>query len=64
MTEAVGYYAIRIARQLVRKLTEDDDADATKELKVLYASSGPLGSASPGAWHRLFEWLPTVAEFD
>lgn len=58
--EAVGHYAIRITRALVRVMTDHDDAEALEHLKYLLSSSGPLGRDSQHAWHRTMEWLPAA----
>ncbi|MFE3144286.1 hypothetical protein [Streptomyces scopuliridis] len=61
-TEAVGHYAIRITRPLLRLVADRSDAEAMEELKTLLAPSGPLGNRSQGAWRRVLEWLPEAAE--
>ncbi|MCX4605446.1 hypothetical protein OG402_33815 [Streptomyces anulatus] len=58
--EAVGHYAIRIARPLTRLVADGDDGAALGELKGLLSSAGPLGGGSSAAWHRVNEWLPAA----
>jgi len=61
-TEAVGHYAIRIARPLVRLAQDRGDAEAMEELKALLSSSGPLGNRSAAAWHQVLQWLQDAVD--
>lgn len=63
-TEAVGHYAIRIARYAVRLVADRNDEEAMAELKRLLAPSGPLGKGSQQAWHNLLTWLDSAAAND
>lgn len=60
-TEAIGHYAIRIARPLARLAQDRSDTEAMEELKALLAPTGPLGNRSQGAWHQVLQWLPDAA---
>jgi hypothetical protein len=56
-TEAVGHYAIRITRPLVRVIADRADTAAWDELKSLLANTGPMGDVSQQAWHAILAWL-------
>lgn len=63
-TEAVGHYAIRIARCVVRLLADRDDQGAMAELRSLLSPSGPVGKGSKEAWDSLYRWLDSAAVVD
>lgn len=57
-TEAVGHYAIRIARALVQLVNAPDDAEAVSTLKELMSPTGLMRQHSGPSWHKVLEWLP------
>lgn len=57
-TEAVGHYAIRIARLLAHIVAAPDDDETLGELKALLAPAGPMGNGSQAAWEEVLAWLP------
>ena len=57
-TEAVGHYAIRIARGLVQLVDDPDDVEAQSVLKELLSPSGLMRMHSGPSWHKIREWLP------